>query len=163
MRSPSISGCSDRRTLHRGLEATRGWRPRILFHLHRDGRARRWDFTRGSIGLIDDHQRGAAGRRIERHLAPEEVAALPAAPGVYLMRNERGDLLYVGKARRLKDRVGSYFNLRASARRPPISSAMYGKIETSPNALVARSVALLGASATTYSRASSRPSIGWAL
>jgi excinuclease ABC subunit C len=32
------------------------------------------------------------------------------APGVYLMRNERGDLLYVGKARRLRERVASYFN-----------------------------------------------------
>jgi excinuclease UvrABC nuclease subunit len=32
------------------------------------------------------------------------------APGVYLMRNARGDLLYVGKAKRLRDRVASYFN-----------------------------------------------------
>ena len=41
--------------------------------------------------LIDDHQRGAAGRRIERHVTPEVIAALPTAPGVYLMRNERGE------------------------------------------------------------------------
>lgn len=60
--------------------------------------------------LIDLHSRGAAGRRIERHVAPEAIAALPMAPGVYLMRNERGDLLYVGKARRLRERVASYFN-----------------------------------------------------
>src|SRR5579872_19994 len=60
--------------------------------------------------LIDLHSRGAAGRRIERHVAPEVIAALPMAPGVYLMRNERGDLLYVGKARRLRERVASYFN-----------------------------------------------------
>ena len=60
--------------------------------------------------LIDLHSRGAAGRRIERHVAPETVAALPMAPGVYLMRNERGDLLYVGKAGRLRERVASYFN-----------------------------------------------------
>ncbi len=60
--------------------------------------------------LLDHNQRGIAGRRIERHIAPEEVAALPSAPGVYIMRNVRGDLLYVGKARRLKDRVSSYFN-----------------------------------------------------
>src|SRR5262249_50913602 len=60
--------------------------------------------------LIDLHSRGAAGRRIERHIAPETIAALPMTPGVYLMRNERGDLLYVGKARRLRERVASYFN-----------------------------------------------------
>jgi DNA polymerase-3 subunit epsilon len=60
--------------------------------------------------LIDLHSRGAAGRRIERHLPPEAIAALPMMPGVYLMRNERGDLLYVGKARRLRERVASYFN-----------------------------------------------------
>jgi DNA polymerase-3 subunit epsilon len=60
--------------------------------------------------LIDHLGRGAAGRRIERHVPPEVIAAMPRAPGVYLMRNERGDLLYVGKATRLKDRVASYFN-----------------------------------------------------
>jgi DNA polymerase III subunit epsilon len=60
--------------------------------------------------LLDHSSRGQSGRRIERHVAPEVVAALPQAPGVYLMRNQRGDLLYVGKATCLRDRVGSYFN-----------------------------------------------------
>ncbi|HXZ89110.1 MAG TPA: exonuclease domain-containing protein [Candidatus Binataceae bacterium] len=60
--------------------------------------------------LIDDHHRGLAGRRIERHVPPEVIAAMPQLPGVYMMRNGRGDLLYVGKAARLRDRVGSYFN-----------------------------------------------------
>jgi DNA polymerase-3 subunit epsilon len=60
--------------------------------------------------LIDHHQRGTSGRRIERHLPPEVIAAMPQVPGVYLMRNERGDILYVGKAVRLKERVASYFN-----------------------------------------------------
>ncbi|MBF6568707.1 MAG: GIY-YIG nuclease family protein [Candidatus Binataceae bacterium] len=60
--------------------------------------------------LLDLHSRGPAGQRLERHVAPEVVAALPRTPGVYLMRNERGELLYIGKARRLRDRVGSYFN-----------------------------------------------------
>jgi DNA polymerase III subunit epsilon len=60
--------------------------------------------------LIDHHYRGMAGRRIERHVPPEMIAALPRSPGVYLMRNERGDLLYAGKATRLRDRVASYFN-----------------------------------------------------
>ena len=61
--------------------------------------------------LIDWNQRGTAGRRLERHVPPEVIAALPRTPGVYLMRNQRGDLLYVGKAARLRDRVASsYFN-----------------------------------------------------
>jgi len=60
--------------------------------------------------LIDWQHRGTSGRRIERHVPPEVIAALPRTPGVYIMRNERGDVLYIGKAARLKDRVASYFN-----------------------------------------------------
>jgi len=60
--------------------------------------------------LLDHYSRGCSGRRIERHVAPETIAAMPQQPGVYLMRNQRGDLLYVGKATRLRDRVGSYFS-----------------------------------------------------
>src|SRR5271163_4982135 len=60
--------------------------------------------------LIDWNHRGSAGKRVERHVPPAVIAALPRTPGVYLMRNERGDLLYIGKASRLRDRVASYFN-----------------------------------------------------
>jgi DNA polymerase III subunit epsilon len=60
--------------------------------------------------LLELQHAGARGHRIERHVPPEAIAALPSGPGVYLMRNERGDLLYVGKARNLKRRVASYFN-----------------------------------------------------
>jgi excinuclease ABC subunit C len=37
------------------------------------------------------------------------LRTLPDRPGVYCMRGEAGEVLYVGKARRLKARVGSYF------------------------------------------------------
>ena len=39
----------------------------------------------------------------------QQVRALPEKPGVYIMRDERGDVVYIGKARRLRDRVRSYF------------------------------------------------------
>jgi excinuclease ABC subunit C len=39
----------------------------------------------------------------------KQLAALPARPGVYIMRNAAGEVIYVGKAARLKDRIRSYF------------------------------------------------------
>lgn len=39
----------------------------------------------------------------------KQLAALPARPGVYIMRNAAGEVIYVGKAARLRDRVRSYF------------------------------------------------------
>jgi excinuclease ABC subunit C len=40
----------------------------------------------------------------------DKLATLPAAPGVYLMKDERGEVFYVGKAKSLRDRVRSYFS-----------------------------------------------------
>lgn len=45
------------------------------------------------------------------------VARLPADPGVYLFRGERGEVLYVGKAKSLRARVRSYL---ARGRRPGV-------------------------------------------
>lgn len=38
-----------------------------------------------------------------------KLATLPAKPGVYLFRDEKGEVIYVGKAKSLRDRVRSYF------------------------------------------------------
>ncbi|MDO8688885.1 MAG: excinuclease ABC subunit UvrC [Dehalococcoidia bacterium] len=39
----------------------------------------------------------------------EQLKVLPARPGVYLMRDKDGKVIYVGKAAFLRDRVSSYF------------------------------------------------------
>jgi len=39
----------------------------------------------------------------------EELKKLPASPGVYLMHNHRDEIIYVGKAVNLKNRVRQYF------------------------------------------------------
>lgn len=38
------------------------------------------------------------------------VSNFPVDPGVYLMKNHEGDIIYVGKAKNLKNRVRSYLN-----------------------------------------------------
>jgi excinuclease ABC subunit C len=43
------------------------------------------------------------------------LKGLPDKPGVYIMRDGKGDVIYVGKAKRLKRRVASYFRHAASA------------------------------------------------
>lgn len=43
------------------------------------------------------------------------VATLPSRPGVYRMYDASGELIYVGKAARLRDRVGSYFKARSDS------------------------------------------------
>jgi excinuclease ABC subunit C len=37
----------------------------------------------------------------------QRLRALAQAPGVYLMKDAKGDVIYVGKAMRLRDRVRS--------------------------------------------------------
>lgn len=43
-----------------------------------------------------------------------KLSNLPTAPGVYVMRNEAGEVIYVGKAVNLRNRVRSYFQKSAA-------------------------------------------------
>jgi excinuclease UvrABC nuclease subunit len=49
----------------------------------------------------------------------DKIAALPHSPGVYLMRDAKGVVFYIGKAKSLRDRVRSYFS--GSDTRPFVS------------------------------------------
>lgn len=44
----------------------------------------------------------------------EKAQSLPLAPGVYVMRNADNEVIYVGKAKKLKNRVSQYFQNTAS-------------------------------------------------
>jgi excinuclease ABC subunit C len=56
----------------------------------------------------------AAAAARDRSLAAEKVRTFPQTPGVYLMKDAAGRVIYVGKAKNLRARAGSYF-LKAAA------------------------------------------------
>ncbi|MDO5707034.1 MAG: excinuclease ABC subunit UvrC [Andreesenia angusta] len=58
----------------------------------------------------------------------EELKLVPKSPGVYLMKNSLGEIIYVGKSKRLKDRLSQYFNSKRS--HSPKVKLMVKNIET---------------------------------
>ncbi|QUH18723.1 excinuclease ABC subunit UvrC [Alkaliphilus sp. B6464] len=58
----------------------------------------------------------------------EKLKTLPDKPGVYMMRNEKQEIIYVGKAISLKNRVRQYF--QSSKNHPPKVRAMVSHINT---------------------------------
>ena len=40
----------------------------------------------------------------------EKASGLPLSPGVYIMKDKAGKVIYVGKSRKLKNRVSQYFH-----------------------------------------------------
>ena len=52
----------------------------------------------------------------------EKTAKLTTSPGVYLMKDQKSEIIYIGKAKNLKNRVTSYF--RESADHTPKVASM---------------------------------------
>ena len=57
----------------------------------------------------------------------DKALSLPFAPGVYIMRDKTDKVIYVGKAKKLKNRVSQYFQDTAS--HTPKTRAMVSKID----------------------------------
>lgn len=58
---------------------------------------------------MDEFVSSASTPDVLSHLQAKS-AALPRLPGVYIMRNSAGKVIYVGKSRSLRDRVSQYFH-----------------------------------------------------
>ena len=56
-----------------------------------------------------------------------KALSLPYAPGVYIMRDKNDKVIYVGKAKKLKNRVSQYFQDTAS--HSPKTRMMVSKID----------------------------------
>lgn len=59
------------------------------------------------------------------------LGSLTRRPGVYKMFNRAGDVIYIGKARNLKNRVTSYFRSRDVSPKQSVMMAHVGSIEVS--------------------------------
>jgi len=47
--------------------------------------------------------------KIENKRLSRKLKTIPAGTGVYMMKDARGEVIYVGKAKNLRNRVRSYF------------------------------------------------------
>ena len=80
----------------------------------------------------------------------QQAKALPERPGVYLMKDARGGVLYVGKAKRLRSRVRSYFG-SSRALQPRIHLLVH-QIETIDHVVTANEAEALLLEATLVKR-----------
>ena len=54
-----------------------------------------------------------------------KLLLLPELPGCYLMKNSDGIIIYVGKAKKLKNRVNSYFRGKHYGKTAKLVSEIY--------------------------------------
>ena len=71
------------------------------------------------MSAADTTDRPTRSERIRR-----KRLALPDAPGVYLFKDERGKVIYVGKATSIRKRVAGHFSKPLAARRAEMTHAV---------------------------------------
>ena len=64
--------------------------------------------------VTEQHSEAAQPPQSQFDRALSQVREFPQTPGVYLMKDSAGRVIYVGKAKNLRSRAGSYF-LKAAA------------------------------------------------
>ena len=64
--------------------------------------------------LLEFQNRARDGKPFVSLLPRDKVAGLPEAPGIYRLLDEKGSLLYVGKAKSLRERVSTYLSNAAA-------------------------------------------------
>ena len=93
-----------------------------------------------SINELLGYQRKALATRNTKvkESLKEDVSSLPNAPGIYYFLNSRGKIIYVGKAKSLRDRIKSYFSTTAPKKaKRIITQARRLKIEITNTELTA--------------------------
>jgi excinuclease ABC subunit C len=65
---------------------------------------------------VEGRRAGQEAALMPAEALEEKLERLPAAPGVYLMKDSRGEVIYVGKAVNLRSRVRSYFGRSSDTR-----------------------------------------------
>ena len=65
----------------------------------------------------------------EKNSLKEKMAAAPRNPGVYIMKDAQGKVIYVGKANDLKSRVSSYFTGKDTRPMAPFLMSRVSDIE----------------------------------
>jgi excinuclease UvrABC nuclease subunit len=50
--------------------------------------------------------------KFEKKFGPDFLKSVPTCPGVYFFRNQLGELIYIGKAKNLRRRLGQYKNAK---------------------------------------------------
>jgi len=65
---------------------------------------------------VEGRRAGQEAALMPTEALEEKLERLPAAPGVYLMKDSRGEVIYVGKAVNLRSRVRSYFGRSSDTR-----------------------------------------------
>src|SRR5690606_6527613 len=70
----------------------------------------------GITHIQDMLKKGAKEQWLPIHLSPSVVDNLPYTPGVYYFLDEKGKILYIGKAKNLKYRIKSHFTHNGSGK-----------------------------------------------